>query len=167
MREERSMTVDQLSAFCGISADVLTAIENGQARLSFPTLVRVMRAFSPSVGALVLGKHGRFSATLSSEHEKLAVMDGNVKYIPLSSGFVGGHMTPYIVEIESGVSWPDPASDMTGEYFVYLLEGNVEATMSGKQYSLGPGDSIYYDTNLSHSITNCSGKKAKLLIILD
>lgn len=167
MRLERNMTIDQLSSLCGISSRVLSDMENGLTKLPFTSFLRIIRAFSLNVGSTVLRKRERMSITYAKDHVSIAESDDGKTYVPLNPEIIGGHMTPFIVEIGCGLSWPDSSTEMTGEYFVYLLEGSVEASLSGNKYNLVPGDSLYFDTAVEYAITNTSDCKSRLLIVLD
>jgi hypothetical protein len=63
---------------------------------------------------------------------------------------------------------PDPVvrgEGMThpGEDFIFVLEGKILSTIGGEQYTLGPGDAIYYDCTIPHWGRGLTGSESTIL----
>ena len=50
-----------------------------------------------------------------------------------------------------------------GEEFLFVLEGQVDVSLSGHTDVLNPGDSIYYDSSLPHAVS-CHGDDPATII---
>jgi quercetin dioxygenase-like cupin family protein len=53
-----------------------------------------------------------------------------------------------------------------GQEFDYVLEGRLLMSVGGHETELGPGDSIYYDSNEPHGMKALGGTRARFLAIV-
>jgi quercetin dioxygenase-like cupin family protein len=74
---------------------------------------------------------------------------------------------PFLVEAKAETE-KDPLSLNThpGQEFDYVLEGRLLISVGGHEEELGPGDSIYYDSNEPHGMKAIGGNRARFLAIL-
>ena len=56
-------------------------------------------------------------------------------------------------------------SSHEGEEFIYVLEGSAEVVYGNQTYSLEKGDSLYFDSVVSHCVKAKNGS-VKLLAVL-
>lgn len=60
-------------------------------------------------------------------------------------------MQPYLFTAHKGKVKPQALSH-AGEEFVYMLEGTMKYRVGSTEYTLTPGDSLYFDANEEHEI---------------
>jgi quercetin dioxygenase-like cupin family protein len=53
-----------------------------------------------------------------------------------------------------------------GEELVYCLKGKMELRIGDETYTLGPGDSIHFRTDINHSWKNTADTQAELIWVL-
>jgi mannose-6-phosphate isomerase-like protein (cupin superfamily) len=53
-----------------------------------------------------------------------------------------------------------------GQEFNYVLEGRLLISVGGHEIEMGPGDSIYYDSNEPHGMKAVGGQRARFLAIV-
>jgi quercetin dioxygenase-like cupin family protein len=66
-------------------------------------------------------------------------------------------MQPFLFEVEKGKVRRQALSH-AGEEFVYVLEGEIKFRVGNIEYRLGPGDSLYFDSEAEHEVTPVSKK---------
>ena len=54
----------------------------------------------------------------------------------------------------------------TGREFVYCLEGNIAYTVDSEMYTLGPGDSLFFEAYLPHRWKNVDSTPSRVLLML-
>jgi quercetin dioxygenase-like cupin family protein len=53
-----------------------------------------------------------------------------------------------------------------GQEFDYVLEGRLLISIGGHEMELGPGDSVYYDSNEPHGMKALGGKRVRFLAMV-
>jgi len=75
-------------------------------------------------------------------------------------------MEPYVIAVSYADKDKAHASSHEGEEFIYVLEGEVVVHYGNQTYSLGEGDSIYYDSVVRHIVSSAApGTTAKVLAV--
>ena len=54
----------------------------------------------------------------------------------------------------------------SGQEYHYCLEGEYKIYLSGKEVTIRPGDSLYFDSGNPHGMKAIGGKPAKVLIVV-
>jgi len=174
LRQNKRLTLQQLSEATGLSKPLLSQIENGQVIPPLATLLRISKA-------LKIGLHSFFQEEGSEEkcvlvkadaRRKLRRQSSSAEYAPpytyhsLSYGKRNKHMEPFLVEFEN-VSWrEDMLVRHEGEEFLFLLEGELELHYGDKLYKLCAGDSIYYESTEPHGFSSVGSVPAKGVAVL-
>ena len=70
---------------------------------------------------------------------------------------------PFLLTIQPG----DPQGEFhhAGQEFIYMLSGQMEFTVGEENIRLGPGDSLYFDSSISHG-THIIGKRPATFLCL-
>jgi quercetin dioxygenase-like cupin family protein len=76
------------------------------------------------------------------------------------------YMEPFLVEFKK--KKPEKLSYFSheGEEFIYLLEGTLEFRTESEQYVLHPGDSLYFESSISHAYRAMGRRNAKALTVV-
>ena len=74
-------------------------------------------------------------------------------------------MEPFIIDIHPADTHYQ-LSAHEGEEFIYVMEGEVELVYGKDTYTLRAGDSIYYDSIVSHHLHGAPGKAARILAVV-
>ncbi|MFH2091741.1 MAG: XRE family transcriptional regulator [Pseudomonadota bacterium] len=170
LREERNISIEDLSHLTGFTVSRLEDIEEGKEKPQLGTVMKLSKALDAAVGRLVSGMGDRlYSITRKNERKQIfrsSAKSGNqnvYSYMSLAPEVKGRHMEALIVQLEQ--CRDSEVSIHTGEEFVFVLEGIVNLNIGKEVYDLEPGDSAYYLSTTSHFIS-AKSKKATILAVL-
>lgn len=153
-REKLGITISELARAAGISAGMLSKIENGSTSPSLSTLQALARALHVPVTALFRSFEETHEATLVKAGQGLTIE---------RRGTRAGHQYQLLGHTPHGVLAVEPylitlteKSDVfpifqhAGLEFLYMLEGEVVYRHGVKTYTLTPGDSLFFDSDAPH-----------------
>jgi len=173
LRNLQALSVAEVSQKTGISAVDLTAIEAHESDPPLGQIISLANAFQVSVGE-ILGDSADspFCIVRSSERQTVARFDSDsgtssgYRYESLGHKKQNRQMEPFLVTLTpSGAPHTSPNQHI-GEEILFVLEGQVEISLSGHTDIFNPGDSIYYDSKLPHVVTCHGDKPATLLAVI-
>ena len=170
VRQERGISLENLSSLTGFGVDRLARIENGEDLPQLGTVMKLSKALDAAVGRLVSGMGTKlYSITRKDERRPIArsaskTGSKNVySYMSLAPEVQGRHMEALIVQLEKNEE--QEMSVHNGEEFIYVLEGEASLTIAKDSYDLSPGDSAYYLSTTPHYLT-AKTQKATILAVL-
>ncbi|MCK5162061.1 MAG: helix-turn-helix transcriptional regulator [Desulfobacula sp.] len=170
VREERGISIEDLSNLTGFDISRLKDIESGQEKPQLGTVMKLSKALDSAVGHLVSGIGTKlYSITRKDERKQISRSSSKTgkqnvySYMSLAPEVQGRHMEALIVQLEK--SEDKEISVHNGEEFVFVLEGVANLTIGKDTYDLEPGDSAYYLSTTSHFIT-AKTDKATILAVL-
>lgn len=173
-REMRMITLEDLAINSNMDPAQLRKIEKDSVIPSLGPLIRIARALGVRIGTFlddigqvgpVLVKAGQEQSSISFASSDPATRQ-HLNFYSLAADKSGRHMEPFIVEIEPELASDYKLSSHEGEEFIFVLEGEVEINYGKDLYHLSKGDSIYYDSIVSHNVHAGSDKPAKVLAIV-
>ncbi len=170
LREERGISIEDLSNLTGFDVSRLKDIESGKVKPQLGTVMKLSRALDSAVGHLVSGMGTKlYSITRKNERKQISRSTSKTgkknvySYMSLAPEVQGRHMEALIVQLEK--SEDKEISVHSGEEFIFVLDGIVNLTIGKETYDLDPGDSAYYLSTTSHFIT-AKTEKATILAVL-
>jgi len=153
-RVKLGMTVVDLARQAGLSAGMLSKIENGQTSPSLATLQALSRALNVPVTAVFRRYEEQRDATFVKAGEGLTIerrgtRAGHQYQLLGHSVHKAITVEPYLITLteESEVF---PLFQHTGLEFLYVLEGRMKYRHLETLYPLGPGDSLFFDADAPH-----------------
>ena len=87
------------------------------------------------------------------------------KYQALAAGFRDRKADPFIVTVEPG-DRPMHYNTHDGQEFNLVMEGRLLLSVGGKELTLNPGDSIYFNSKLPHGMKALDGRTVRFLAII-
>jgi quercetin dioxygenase-like cupin family protein len=75
-------------------------------------------------------------------------------------------MEPFVIELHPSSAKEIVLSAHEGEEFIFVLAGEVEISYGKETYRLEQGDSIYYDSIVSHNVHCKSDTDARILAVV-
>lgn len=174
LREDRAMSLEEMSRRTGLSSSVLSQIENHLVSPPLGTLIKIASAFEVPVGYFFRDQPEEAPFCLVRENERqkvsrFASKDGvnyGYSYESLGYGKKDRHLEPFVVTLTPATLGTAELSSHAGEEFLYVLEGEVEVTLAGHTDLLRPHDSIYYDATLPHRVSCHQGRPAKIVAVI-
>ncbi|MEZ5926583.1 MAG: XRE family transcriptional regulator [Hyphomicrobiaceae bacterium] len=153
-REELDMTIIELAKSAGMSAGMLSKIENGATSPSLSSLQSLSRALHVPVTALFKGFEETRDATFVRAGTGLTIERRGTRaghQYQLLGHTPGGPLIvePYLITLTEQAD-VFPIFQHDGLEFIYMLEGEVDYRHGNRTYRLLPGDSLYFDSDAPH-----------------
>ncbi len=155
-RRKQEITVAELSAVTGISAGMLSKIENGNTSPSLTTLQTLANALSVPLTAFFRGfEEARMAVHTKAgegvEMERAGTRAGH-QYNLL--GHIGANASgvivePYLITLSDAAD-VFPTFQHGGIETIYMLEGEVDYRHGDAVYPLKPGDTLFFDADAPH-----------------
>ena len=130
-------------------------------------LQQIARHYGIALDALMFGEEPKMSTYfvtragcgVSVERTKV------YKYQALAAGFRDRKADPFIVTVEPG-DRPMHYNTHDGQEFNLVMEGRLLLSVGGKELTLNPGDSIYFNSKLPHGMKALDGRTVRFLAII-
>ena len=166
MRKAKKMSLRELAKRSGLSAGLLSKIENFRTVPSLSVLVEIANSLEVDVSTLVKNINGDATAPYllvraeAGRPEKRDDSKGLLYNYLLSQD-----LASYSLRVNEVIISPDtyrkPLSTNALE-LVHVLEGTVRYGFKEKEVTLGIGDTLYFDGILAHSVHNDTPRRARL-----
>ena len=170
IREEKGVTLEDLSRLTGFDVEFLSSLEKNEAQPQLGTVIKLSKALDSAFGRLVSGVGDRlYSITRKSERRVISRSTSKTgkkqlyTYRSLAPDVKGRHMEALIVQLEV-----DPDKEISvhdGEEFIFVLDGTVIFEIGDDKFELEAGDSVYYLSTTPHHIA-AKNEKATILAVL-
>jgi transcriptional regulator with XRE-family HTH domain len=169
LRQQRKMTLEQLSAASGLTKSFVSKVERGASVPSISTAMKLAESFGLTVSQLLGQDQYVDAACLVRKRERRSFMRPgsasgyNYELLAGSKRFKG--MEPYIMK--PPLRFQDKrVFEHVGEEFMFVLSGSVEVELSGKPIRLNAGDALYFDSHFPHRSRSLGGKYAEVLVVV-
>ncbi len=157
LRLRRSMGLTQLAAHTGLSAAMLSRLENARLVPTLPTLVRIATVFGVGLDYFFTDPRRRHVVALSRKNERRKFpSDPKTAAVPWHFESLDFRATERRLNGFLAHFHALPAAKITphfhpGVELLYLVEGELEITIGVEVYHLSPGDAIYFDSLQKHA----------------
>lgn len=154
LRKDLDLTVAELGAAAGISAGMLSKIENGTISPSLGTLDALAKALNVSVRDLFTETEERRDCSFVRAGKGVRIERRGTKaghlYDLLGHSLAGEVVVePYLITLKKDAA-PYTRFRHTGVEFIYMLSGKVRYRHADKTYMLQPGDALLFDSAARH-----------------
>lgn len=172
-RQKNGITLEQMAQRTGLDQGFLQAVEEQDIYPSLGPLLKIARTLGVRLGTFLDDQVSKdpLIVRLDERQQQLVTHRGDngpvdTVFYSLGRGKNDRHMEPFFVEIEPGSGEPTKLSSHEGEEFIVVVQGRVELTYGQETFSLGPGDSIYYNSVVPHHLAAEGGEKASIYAVL-
>lgn len=167
IRRHKGVTLEQLSALCGLDRGYLSRIERGQKVPSLAALLSIGKAldvqmahlFGETVGPspITVVRHAQYKdfpgARTGHEHFAMIMPQSETRRLSLVM------LSPDSTPTPGGV-------EHAGEEIVFVLDGEIEVSFVDRKVSLAQGDCVHFDGHLKHAIRRIGNRPSRALIIV-
>ena len=170
-RLKLGMTVADLSRQAGLSAGMLSKIENGMTSPSLATLQSLSAALNVPVTAFFRKFEEQRDATFVKAGDGLNIERRGTRaghqyqLLGHSIGNKALAVEPYLVTLTES-SDVFPIFQHSGLEFIYLLEGEVAYRHGSKLYPMKAGDSLFFDADAPHGPEELRKLPIRLLSVI-
>ena len=130
-------------------------------------LQQIARHYGISLDALMFGEEPKMNTYFLTRAGKGVSVERTkaYKYQSLAAGFKNRKADPFIVTVEPNDN-PMHYNTHEGQEFNLVIEGKLLLSIGGKELTLNPGDSIYFNSLLPHGMKALDGKTVRFLAII-
>jgi transcriptional regulator with XRE-family HTH domain len=153
LRRQQGRTLEEIAGNCGFTRSLLSKIESGKTTPPVATLTRIASALGVQVADLLATEAQSTTVHTAAAGARKNMVRTRKGYLfhTFAAGRPGKRMQPYLFTAEKGKVKPQ-ALEHRGEEFVYVIEGRMKYRVGPVEYSLGPGDSLYFDAEEPHDL---------------
>ncbi len=177
IRESKQLTIENVAERSGLKKEQIERIEGDIEFPSLAPLIKIARVLGVRLGTFLDDQTelGPVVRRKQDSNEKNAIDFTNdattrnkfMEYHSLAQDKSGRHMEPFLIDVEPASENVEfNPSSHEGEEFIYVMSGIVEILYGKKRYVLEEGDSIYYDSIVSHHVHAAPGQRARILGIV-
>jgi len=172
IREEKGLSLDELSKLTGFDVELLSNMEGNKIQPQLGTVIKLSKALDSAFGRIVSGVGDKlYSVTRKNERTKISRSTSHkgekqvYTYMGLAPEVKGRHMEALVVRLEENPE--DEMSIHDGEEFIYVLDGLVALKIGADSFILEPGDSVYYISTTPHLIAAEKGNATILAVLYE
>ena len=171
LRLKRSMGLAELGKHTGLSPAMLSKLECGKLFPTLPTLLRIAMVFSVGLDYFFTDERKRHVVAIVRKKERLRFAEkmggSEAAYHFESLDFPANQrkFNAFLADFEAGPSDRIKLHQHAGVELLYGLRGKLDLTIGSDLYSLGAGDSIYFDSGVRHGYRRASRHAATALVV--
>jgi transcriptional regulator with XRE-family HTH domain len=159
LRESLGLTQADLATAAGIDESQAGLIEADEVSPAISTLIKISRRMGVRLGTLLDGTEAGDPVVTTAEamaptiNSSKAGNSQHLDFYSLAGQKLDRNMEPFYIAIR----WADCGdkknwSTHEGEEFIYVLEGAIEVHYGKEKFTVGAGESIYYDSIVAHCV---------------
>lgn len=177
LRQQKRLTLQELSELTTLSKPLLSQIENQQVIPPIATLLKIARGLKVDIHFFFEDAGNRQKYVLTRredvrEDERAPRAATNeisrpYTYHSLAQGLRHKHMEPFLVEFENK-EWNDTLffKHEGDEEFIYIIAGELDFHYNSEVLRMRAGDSIYYDSSQPHGWVAVGDGNAKAVAVM-
>jgi quercetin dioxygenase-like cupin family protein len=170
LREEKGITLAELSQLTGVEEKKLLEIEANRLCPQLGMMIKLSKALDSALDRVLSGEGDKIYAVTRRSERKVVSRSTDhsgrrsaYTYMSLAPEVKGRHMEALLVQLEELAE--EERSVHAGEEFIYVLDGTVTLTIGDERFELEPGDSAYYLSTTAHLLAAKKGR-AKILAVI-
>jgi transcriptional regulator with XRE-family HTH domain len=171
LRLRKKIALVDLGKHTGLSASMLSQLENGKLVPTLPTLARIAVVFDVGLEHFFTDQRTRRTFSIVRSGERLRFPDRADSPTPgyyfevLTFGATEKSMSAYLAEFPAHDSKESRSHFHSGAEFIYVLAGQLAINYQMEEHLLGPGDSVYFDASEPHSYTGRSADATTAIVV--
>lgn len=174
LRSSMRLSLKELSGKTDLPEPVLSQIENDIVPPTIAALAKIGRALKVELGYFFQKEPlGGEVEVVRRDERKIVRRQRPLGPTPLSYSYQSlayrkphRNMQPFLIEFDIDIQEEIPSLSHEGEEFLYLLEGELEFRTLKESIILHEGDSLYFDSLISHAFYGRGKKKPKAIVVI-
>jgi transcriptional regulator with XRE-family HTH domain len=171
LRLRKSMGLAQLAAHTGLSAAMLSKLENARLVPTLPTLIRIASVFDVGLDYFFTDPRKRHVVAISRKDERIKLPEDakprNAAYEFESLNFRASErklnaFLAYFQNVQADKAAPHYHA---GVEFLYIMDGELEISIGTETHQLSKGDAIYFDSVQKHAYRSRTPKQCTAIVI--
>lgn len=169
LREISGLSIESISKELKVSNDMYIKYESGEIDIPVGFLYEIAKKFNVELTAILTGDEPKLHNFALVRNGKGVVVERTKQYhyLSLAYNFVNKKAEPFLVTVD-----PKDEDEQIvfnqhpGQEFNYMVEGRLKIIIDNHEIILNEGDSLYFDSTLSHGMTALDDKPAKIMAIV-
>lgn len=166
LREERKLSMDELSKLSGVSKSMLAQIERGGGNPTISTLWKISNGMKVPFDALTVRPKSPYELVKTSDLQPLLEDGGKVKNYSIFPDDENRRFAVYYLELEEGSYWESEPHLKGAEEFITIFSGKIEICTGGRSFQVEKGESIRFKADAVHSYKNIGAEPVLLHMII-
>ena len=165
LREERNLTLGQLSKIAGISKAMLSDIEKGTSNPTINTIWKIANGLNVPYTKLIDRME---KETTVIRHSEITAQVGESTHYRVYCYFTS---TPvrnfelFYVELDGNSSNASIGHSKKAQEYIYIMQGELKLHTEMGEHTLQDGDSIMFDSSIRHTYKNDQNTLLTFLVI--
>ncbi|MEW6350541.1 MAG: cupin domain-containing protein [Thermodesulfobacteriota bacterium] len=160
MRKDKNLELSAVAETIGCAPEYLEDIEANKVAPPVGMLIQISRALAVDTAALLAEERRK------ERHKSYRKRTKSYSYKTLNPGAEDKHLWAYLVTLA-----PEKDHEMVefkheGEEFVHVMEGKAEIQVGDEVNVLKKGQSLHFNSAITHKLRNLSAKETKLLVVV-
>jgi transcriptional regulator with XRE-family HTH domain len=171
LRLRKSMGLAQLAAHTGLSAAMLSKLENARLVPTLPTLVRIASVFDVGLDYFFTDPRKRHVVAISRKDERIK-LPADAKPRNAAYEFESLNFRASERKLNAFLAYFNnlPADKIAPHYhagveFLYIMDGELEISIGTETYQLSKGDAIYFDSVQKHAYRSRGPEHCSAVVI--
>jgi transcriptional regulator with XRE-family HTH domain len=166
-RRRRRLSLRKLAEVSGLSPTTIHQIETGRGSPSLATLQALASTLGVPLASLFeSGPPPLDPAVLLPARKRPRARTPGGSLERLAAGLPGQRIRGLLVTLAPGGDTGEEAMTHAGHELVFGLTGRCVYDVAGKEYRVGPGDSLLLDSRQAHRGRNPGRREARVLLVL-
>lgn len=171
LRLRRKIALADLGKHTGLSASMISQLENGKLVPTLPTLARLAMVFDVGIDHFFTSRRKKrtFALVRAGERMKFPDRPGVPKpafhFECLAFNAQEKSLQAYLAEFPKRPAAEAVEHVHEGAEFIHVLEGSIAIHYEGEEHELHPGDSVYFDGSEPHAYRGTSKNPARALVV--
>lgn len=171
LRKSKELSLVRLGDHTGMSAGLLSKIENGQLIPTLPTLMRIATVFGVGLDHFFEDEAKRSRAAVVRQADRLRLPNRTDGQSPtywfesLDFPVTDRRMDAYLATFEPGAEATAPHRHSGGE-LIYVIRGRLLLSFENETVELEEGDSTYFDPSFPHSYSQKGKQSCRAVVVV-
>jgi transcriptional regulator with XRE-family HTH domain len=153
----------ELAKRAGVTNGMISLIEQDSVSPSVGSLQKILSIFPMTMAEFFTGDLVGQQDIVFKADELPDMGSGDVKFRLVAASRQNRSMSILNEEYALGADTGEDLLSHSGEEGGVVVEGEIELTVAGKTWILGPGDAYYFDSRLPHRFRNMGKALARLI----
>ncbi|MBV8895708.1 MAG: helix-turn-helix transcriptional regulator [Acidobacteriaceae bacterium] len=171
LRLRKKIALIDLGKHTGLSASMLSQLENGKLIPTLPTLTRIAMVFDVGLEFFFGEKKSRRVFSIIRAEERMLFPELPESPVPgyyfeiLNYGATEKGLSAYLAEFSQLENHQSKAHSHEGSEFLHVLSGDLSIFYHNEEHVLHCGDSVYFDASEIHSYRGHCDTPARAIVV--
>ena len=171
LRLRKKIALVDLGKHTGLSASMLSQLENGKLVPTLPTLARIAMVFDVGLEHFFSDRRTKRIFSVVRSNERLRFPDLPDTPVPgyffevLAFGATDKSISAYLAEFPKRDPKLARHHVHDGAEFLHVLSGSLSINYQSEEHTLNSGDSVYFDASEPHAYSGLSDEPVKAIVV--